>query len=204
MMALNFVPQTLHSSIIFLLSIQRDSTRQFQNITVSNSYRSCSANVCPAIAVHSEVIVGNTSEIIEIRHAHRSILTDDIIHRIKNHFCVSTGVKENIIIVRCIASIANRAGTHSISALIVIVPIRHLRCRSVFLAATCLAIQDHIDTGGDNVRNRFFDSRYNNLHQNIRFDIVGVLGDKDICKFLHLAFLSSFCSPGNNRLDFLF
>nr|DAO73354.1 MAG TPA: hypothetical protein [Caudoviricetes sp.] len=203
-MALNLVPQILHSSIIFLLSIQRDSTRQLQNITISNSYRSCTANICPTIAVHSEVIIGNASEIIEIGYAHRSILTDDIVHCIENRFYVSTGIEENIIIIRRIASIAGRTSTHSVCALIVVVSIRHLRRRSVFLAATCFAVQDHIDTGSDNVRNRFLDSRHNNLHQNIRFDIVCIFCNKDICEFLHLAFFSSFCSPGNNRLDFLF
>nr|DAL99677.1 MAG TPA: hypothetical protein [Caudoviricetes sp.] len=203
-MALNLVPQILHSSIIFLLSIQRDSTRQFQNITISNSYRSCTANVCPTVAVHSEIIIGNTSEIIEIGHAHRSVLTDNIVHCIENRFCISTSIEENIIIVRCIASIADGTCTHSVCALIVVVPIRHLRCRSVFLAATCLAVQNHVNTGSDNVRNRFLDSRHNDLHQNIRFDIVCIFCNKDICEFLHLAFFSSFCSPGNNRLDFLF
>nr|DAI42645.1 MAG TPA: hypothetical protein [Caudoviricetes sp.] len=203
-MALNLVPQILHSSIIFLLSIQRDSTRQFQNITISNSYRSCTANVCPTVAVHSEIIIGNTSEIIEIGHAHRSILTDDIVHCIENRFRISTGIEENIIIIRCIASVANGTCTHSVRVPFIIVSVRHLRRRSIFLAATCLAVQDHVDTGSDNVRNRFLDSRHNDLHQNIRFDIVCIFCNKDICEFLHFTFLSSFCSPGNNRLNFLF
>nr|DAL32280.1 MAG TPA_asm: hypothetical protein [Caudoviricetes sp.] len=150
--------------------VKRQCSRKFEHVAVSYTYGLGSSNIFPAVFIIC-IFAGNSYEVIHISNTHGPIRFNEFVHTRQNFLCFASGLKNNIIETISSSSACSRRiikSTGTSTSVIVIVSIRNCRCVCALLALAHFAVQDHVDTIRDNIRNGFFDGWNKHIHQNIR------------------------------------